>query len=452
MNPQMAPLTAECIEPADEPAAPRPGGSSRFEAAFSNAPIGMSVVSPVGRCLEANEALCRLLGFAASELVGLNMFDLTHPDDERAARDNWRRLIDGNSDSTRAELRYLRRDTRIVWVSITSTMLRDAAGSPLYAVSQTEDITPRREAVEARQWMEQRYSDLFERSNDLIFRLDLTGTVTSVNPAAEQITGFTPAELVGQRLIDIVAESDAERAGKMLDRLLDGQDGTTELGILTKDGRQVFIEASSRLVRDGQTPTGIEGIARDTTERHALQEELARQAFYDSLTGLPNRALFLDRMRQAVARLKRPGEAVAVMLVGLDDFKSVNRAIGHSGGDELLKELTPLLEVNLRGSDTVARLGGDQFGLIVENLASEEHALVVAGRILAAVSGLETTKGSLSASLGIAIAESGSSPDALLENAHTAMHKAKRAGRGSYELYGAEIQALHRTPAAGAPR
>ena len=250
MNPAMARLTAEGIEPSDESAAPRPGGSSRFEAAFINAPIGMSVVSPAGRCIEANEALCRLLGFSESELVGLNIFDLTHPDDERAARDNWRRLVEGNADSTRAELRYMRRDTRVVWVAITSTMLRDAAGSPLYAVSQTEDITPRREAEAARQRMEKRYSDLFERSNDLIFTLDLAGVVTSVNPAAEQITGFAPAELVGQRLIDIVAESDAGRAGKMLDRLLEGQDGTTELAILTKDGEQVFIEASSRLVAE----------------------------------------------------------------------------------------------------------------------------------------------------------------------------------------------------------
>ncbi len=418
-------------------------GNSRFETAFIHAPIGMSVVSSGGRCIEANEALCRLLGYREDELIGLNVFDITHEEDQRAARDNWRRLVEGSSDTTRIELRYIRRDATAVWVAITSTMLRDAAGSPLYAVSQTEDISRRRQAEDARLLIEKRYADLFERCNDMIFTLDLTGSITAINPAAEQITGFTPAELVGRRLIDLVVESDAERAGKMLDRLRDGYDGTIELQVVTRDGSCVYIEASSRLVTEGGEPVGIEGIARDTTERHALQEELSRRAFYDSLTGLPNRALFLDRLSQAVARLSRPGESVAVMLLGLDDFKSVNSALGHNGGDELLKALTPLLQEKLRGSDTVARLGGDQFGLIVENLQNESHVPHVAERILSTVSDLELDRGALSASLGIALADPESSADALLENAHTAMHRAKRNNRGGFELYGAEIRALH---------
>ena len=418
---------------------------SRFEAAFSNAPIGMSVVSPAGRCLQANDAFCRLLGYREDELVGLNLFDLTHPDDRRVARDNWRRLVEGGSSTTRVELRYLRRDTSSLWAAITSTMLRDAAGSPLYAVSQTEDITPRKEAEDARQRMEKRYRDLFERSNDLIFTLDLSGVVTSANPAAEQITGFTPTELVGRRLIDVAVEDEAERVGKLIDRVLVGYNGATELQIMTKDGRAVFIEVSSQLVKNGEEPIGIEGIARDTTERHALQEELARRAFYDSLTGLPNRALFLDRLSQAVARLDRPGESVAVILLGLDDFKSVNKKLGHVGGDALLKSLTPRLQEKLRGSDTVARLGGDQFGLIIENVASEAHVLVVAERIISTVSTVPAGRAPLSASLGISIADTDSSPEGLLENAHTAMHRAKHGNRGGYDLYGAEIRSLHAT-------
>jgi diguanylate cyclase (GGDEF)-like protein/PAS domain S-box-containing protein len=421
---------------------PQPGGSTRFEAAFLNAPIGMSVVSPVGRLVEANDALCRLLGYRPDELVGLNIFDLIHPDDLRAARDNWRRLVEGNSTTPRIELRYLRRDQQPVWVAITSTMLRDAAGSPLYAVSQTEDITPRKEAEEARQRMEKRYGDLFERSNDLIFTADLAGVVTSVNPAAEAITGYAPDELVGKRLIDLVAETDAGDAGTSIDRLLEGHDGTTEFQVATRDGRVVYIEASSRLVRNGTELIGIEGIGRETTERHLLQEELARHAFYDSLTGLPNRALFLDRLSQAIARLKQPDDSVAVMLLGLDDFRTVNNRLGHAGGDELLKGLTPLLQEKLRGSDTVARLGGDQFGLIVENLQSEDHVPIVAARILSTVSSFEVPKGRLTASLGVALAEPSSNPDGQLENAHTAMHRAKRSNRGGFEIYVAEVRDL----------
>ena len=144
-----------------------------------------------------------------------------------------------------------------------------------------------------------------------------------------------------------------------------------------------------------------------------------------------------------MARLTRPGESLAVMLLGLDDFKSVNRDLGQAGADELLKALTPLLQEKLRGSDTVARLGGDQFGLIVENLQSEGHVPIVAERILSTVSDFEFERGGLSASLGIALADPTSSADALLEHAHTAMRRAKRNNRGGFELYGAEIRALH---------
>jgi diguanylate cyclase (GGDEF)-like protein len=108
----------------------------------------------------------------------------------------------------------------------------------------------------------------------------------------------------------------------------------------------------------------------------------------------------------------------------------------------VLKSLTPLLQEKLRGSDTVARLGGDQFGLIVENLQSEDHVPIVAGRILSTVSSLEVPKGKLTASLGVALAESASNPDSQLENAHTAMHRAKRSNRGGFEIYVAEVHDL----------
>ena len=130
------------------------------------------------------------------------------------------------------------------------------------------------------------------------------------------------------------------------------------------------------------------------------------------------------------------------MLLGLDDFKAVNSRLGHDGGDSVLKGLTPLLEEKLRGSDTVARLGGDQFGLIVENLQSDEDVLIVAGRILGAVSAFITSFGALSASLGIAIADRLERRRAARER-HTAMHEAKRSNRGGLELFGAQIPMLH---------
>jgi PAS domain S-box-containing protein/diguanylate cyclase (GGDEF)-like protein len=419
------------------PRAGQTGGNTRFETAFANAPIGMSVVSPSGRCIQANEEFCRLLDYDEGKLQALNVFDLVHPDDARAARASWNRLVDGSVERTRVEVRYLRRGGSEVWVAITSTMLRDAAGSPLYAVSQIEDISRTKEAEKARQVSERRYSELFERCNDLIVALDLDGVITSANPAAEHITGYTPAELVGRRLTDLVVESDVERAQKMIGELLDGDDETTELEVCTRTGGRVFIEISGGLVSDRGRPIGIEGIARDTTERHALQEALARRALYDSLTGLPNRELFLDRLTQTVARLKRPGETVAVMLLGFD----VHKKRGKGVGDELLKELAPLLQQLLRGSDTVARLRGDEFGLIIENLQNEQQVMIVAGRILGTATE-SSIVGPMTASIGIALAEANSGSTALLENADTALHRAKKTKPGGAVVFSAEVHSL----------
>jgi diguanylate cyclase (GGDEF)-like protein/PAS domain S-box-containing protein len=197
------------------------------------------------------------------------------------------------------------------------------------------------------------------------------------------------------------------------------------------DGRVTDLR-SDRWVR------GLVISARDITERVCLEEELTRQAYHDALTGLPNRALFGDRLEQALARHHRTGDPLAVMLLDLDAFKQVNDSLGHEAGDDLLKQLAPRLVASVRPSDTVARLGGDEFALLVEG-ADGPAAEAAAQRVLDAVT-QSTLIGerelSVGASIGIVIHRSGGVQiGTLLRHADVAMYAAKDAGRGGYRLF-----------------
>jgi diguanylate cyclase (GGDEF)-like protein/PAS domain S-box-containing protein len=194
-------------------------------------------------------------------------------------------------------------------------------------------------------------------------------------------------------------------------------------------------------VTDLRTDRGIRGIvlnARDVTERVRLEEELMRQAFHDGLTGLANRALFRDRLDQALARSERSREVLAVLLVDLDGFKQVNDSLGHDAGDDLLRSVARRFVDVKRPSDTLARLGGDEFALLVEG-ANEETAIAVASRLLERLAEPVTVAGhefALGASVGIVLHPGGvGTSEELIRHADVAMYAAKEAGRGRYEIF-----------------
>jgi diguanylate cyclase (GGDEF)-like protein len=182
----------------------------------------------------------------------------------------------------------------------------------------------------------------------------------------------------------------------------------------------------------------VENAALRASERERL-DELARQAFHDPLTDLPNRALFADRLDHALARLRRRHGSVAVLLLDLDGFKEVNDTLGHEAGDQLLITVGERLRACLRPADTVARLGGDEFTILLEEIDSLREATRVAERIEDALKTpfvLDGNEISITTSIGIAFNTPGNSePDDLLRNADTAMYQAKRAGKARYEVF-----------------
>jgi diguanylate cyclase (GGDEF)-like protein/PAS domain S-box-containing protein len=279
------------------------------------------------------------------------------------------------------------------------------------------------------------------RSNDMIFVVDLAGIIRSVNPAAARITGFSSEEMLGTHFGEYVAAADGERADALFARHVAGADvANEEVELVAKDGRRVFLEVSARPIETAGQLLGLEGIARDVTERHELQGALVHRAFHDSLTSLPNRALFFDRVAQALARAERRPSTVAVMLLDLDRFKLINDSLGHPAGDEVLVAVAQRLRRVLRGSDSLARLGGDEFAVVFEGLEAESELALpfMARRILEALAEpfvVGDLVEHVTGSLGIAVAEPGDNPVSLLRNADNAMYQAKKDSPGAFTFF-----------------
>ncbi len=208
---------------------------------------------------------------------------------------------------------------------------------------------------------EARYRDLIENANDLIYAHDLLGHITSLSRTAVELLGYAPEEACGMTLGDLLAARPAAALARLLAENARGQVAKGEIEVRTKDGRWLHLEIRSRPIYEHGTVTGAQGIARDVTERKRHEARIHHLAYYDGVTGLPNRALFLDRLGQALLQQRRHRKLVAVALLGLDRFKTINDTLGHRAGDEVLREVAVRVRGQLRSEDTLARLGGDEF-------------------------------------------------------------------------------------------
>ncbi|HEY0779673.1 MAG TPA: EAL domain-containing protein [Gemmatirosa sp.] len=291
---------------------------------------------------------------------------------------------------------------------------------------------------------EARYRMLTEDSPEPIY-LHRDGRVLYANPAGARLLGAPTADaLLGATVMNVFHPEDSARAQCHLDALTAGepQDGMYCYRLVRRDGSEVEVESVSALVQWDGAPA-LQTLFRDVTERNALERKLTYQAFHDPLTGLANRALFLDRLGHALVRLgagrvdPRTNQ-LAVIYLDLDDFKTVNDSLGHAHGDALLREVGARLLRATRGCDTVARLGGDEFAVLLEGMTSAADAVTVVERITASLGvpawldGRELPAGG---SVGVAYARGDETADDLLRNADVAMYRAKTLGKGRHAVF-----------------
>jgi diguanylate cyclase (GGDEF)-like protein/PAS domain S-box-containing protein len=279
---------------------------------------------------------------------------------------------------------------------------------------------------------------------DALFVLDENLKISELNQATLKITGFLREELIGQP-IEILCGNDellsiADLKVLHKNRFIRDIDRNCK----TKTGALVPVALSASIMKNHKGgKDSMVCVARDVSEHKILQAQLAHQAFHDPLTNLANRALFQDRVEQALARAKRRQVPLAVLFLDLDDFKNINDSLGHAVGDNLLKLVAQRLENCIRTGDTVARFGGDEFAILLEETEQPHNAIEIAERVLKILEQpliLENSEINIGVSIGIAVSRDGAeAADELLRNADVAMYIAKEQGRGRFTVFEAEM-------------
>lgn len=294
--------------------------------------------------------------------------------------------------------------------------------------------------IEAVKESEERYRRLVELSPDGIIIMS-EGRFVFMNPAGIRSLGGSCMEhFLGRSLFDFIHP---DYHGIVSERLRSmEQQGESvpwlELKFVRIDGREIDVEVASTPFTLGGKPA-VQSIFRDITERKLAKEHLEYLANFDTLTGLPNRRLFFDRLGQALLNAKRQKHLVGLLYLDLDRFKEVNDSFGHSVGDQLLKETATRLTHSLRLSDSAARMGGDEFTVILTKIVEPADAAIVAGRIVNSLSQpfiLEEREVSIGVSIGIGIYPvDGEDADILLKKADTAMYRAKETGTNLFRYF-----------------
>ena len=497
---------------------------------------------------DVNDAAVRHYGYSRAEFLRMTIADIRPPEEHAAMREALR-TAEGHRGPS--HFRHRRKSGEVIDVEITSFEFDSGGRKSRLVIAQ--DITARMRAEQELRQSEERYRELFENANDIVYTHGLDGIVTSMNLAGERLSGYSREEIVGTHIQELLVPEHREVAQDAMEKKLRGEAQATfyEVEMRAKDGRRIPLELSTRLVyRDG-VAVGVQGVGRDVTERKAsearyrllfernlagvyrstpdgtildcndacarlfgydsredflaanandvyfddserdrivqmlrehrqvtnmelrlkrrdgsvvwvlenvtlrdedvmegtiiditdrkrAQEQVEYQAYHDSLTGLPNRLLFRDRITVALAHARRNGRLSAVMFLDLDQFKLVNDTLGHTVGDRLLQAIGARLVTCVRAEDTVARMGGDEFTILLADVADKRGAPLVAQKILEAIRHpvlIDQHELYVTTSIGIAVfPDDGGDAESLLKHADRAMYRAKELGRDNYQF------------------
>jgi diguanylate cyclase (GGDEF)-like protein/PAS domain S-box-containing protein len=346
-------------------------------------------------------------------------------------------------DDFEEEYRIIRPDQSICWVRVRAFPVRDVMGKVNRFVGIAEDITKRREAEAALKESEEQFRLTFEMAPIGMAISTLKGKFKRVNQALCDSLGYAQAELLTLSFAEISHAEDWEIHRNLEQQLIQGQesDFQIEKRFIAKDGRIVDSLLKVALVCDADgKPLHFNNQIVDITERKQMEKQLLHDALHDALTGLPNRALFMDRLEQQLKRSQNQDNYLfAVLFLDLDRFKVVNDSVGHLVGDKLLIEIARRLEKSIAPTDTVARLGGDEFTILLENIASKSEATLVAESIYQTLSfpfNIDGYELFTTASIGIALSSQGyEKPAEILRDADLTMYSAKEQGKARYEVF-----------------
>jgi diguanylate cyclase (GGDEF)-like protein/PAS domain S-box-containing protein len=404
----------------------------RYRTLFEGNPLPMWVYDfETLRFNAVNEAAVRHYGFSKDEFLKMTIADIRPPEEIPAMMNTLAHLHDRDRNRV---FRHRKKDGTLFDAEITS--FEFVSGGRRARLVIAVDVTERHRNEERLRENEARYRLLFERNLAGVFRSRLDGRILEVNEALARIFGYEREEMLN--LSAYALYYSREERQRLMARLREQKVlSNVEIRMRRKDGSPVWVLENISLLETSDVAI-LEGTIIDITDRKAAQEQMEYQAYHDVLTGLPNRLLFRDRIGVALAHARRSRRAVAVMFLDLDQFKLVNDTLGHTVGDGLLQAAADRLVRCVRGDDTVARMGGDEFTILLSDLTDTRAAGTVAQKVLDTMSQPIEVDGHelfITTSIGIAIfPDDGMDPETLLKNADRAMYRAKEAGRNNYQF------------------
>jgi diguanylate cyclase (GGDEF)-like protein/PAS domain S-box-containing protein len=292
---------------------------------------------------------------------------------------------------------------------------------------------------------EERFKSLVRNSTDVILIVAADGAIGYESPAAARVLGYDLQERLGTSIFDTIHSADVGWIRSLIADIgaREGAETTADFRALHADGSWRWLQATAKNLLGDPAVGAIVVNYRDITDRRTLEEQLRYQAFHDSLSGLPNRALFMDRLDHALTRARRDQSAVAVLFLDLDDFKSVNDSLGHPAGDELLVAVGERLRGTLRDADTAARMGGDEFAILLEDAEDTDASVHIAERILEALRtpfAIQAKDVHVHGSIGIALyGDSEQTAEEMLRHADVAMYAAKNQGKDRLMVFQPDV-------------
>ena len=424
----------------------------RYRTLTQQLPVGIFMTDLEGACRYVNERWCQMTGLTAEQAAGTPWTQAVHPDEREQVLKAWQQAVREGSEFV-LDHRFRSRSGRTTWLDTRAVPLRDRSGRLTYYLGANTDIADLKRTEETLRASEARFRSYFELPLVGIALIGPDKRWWEVNDRLCDLLGYRRSQLLRLSWAELTypddLATDLAQFDRVMNRRIDGY--SLDKRFLRQDGTLLYASVSTRCVR---RPNGVVdyfvAVVQDITERKQAEEHIQHLAHFDVLTGLPNRALLGDRLEQAVLRALRDRVQVGVLLVDLDHFKRINDTLGHTVGDQLLREVANRLKGCARQGDTISRQGGDEFAIVLPDLEANDEAARMAQQILEAVAQryqIEDHELHVSCSVGISLCpRDGRSAENLLKNADSALYRAKDLGRNNYQFYlsGATIVARER--------